>query len=99
MNYICNMQHILSKKLGPNHKYNDALNLVITDNIYDELQADLLIKTICQDPEIHALYFPVHADVDFEIKETFCRHELCRLDTPPKKHVMQAYWNSISKPH
>jgi hypothetical protein len=94
MNHLVNIQNTLTIKLGAGHKY---FNLLKSQSEHDS-HIDFIITTICQDPEIHALYFPVDADVDFEIKETFCRHELCRLDTPPKKHVMQAYWNSISKP-
>jgi len=85
----------VTNKLGNNHKYFETLSAMIKC-VPDDSQIEFLITTICQDKDIHAIYFPAPNDVDDGIKEAFCRHELCRFDSPPKKHVMQAYWNCNS---
>jgi hypothetical protein len=88
IDYIQKMSCTLKRNdmLGDDHKYVKMLESIIDESIIDTSdhcssssssnnKARDAFETICQDPEVHKLYFPIN--IDFEKQTAWLRHVLC----------------------
>lgn len=84
LQYVQHASVVLNSKLGEHHKYSQVLKSIIDTS--DETQAGIIISTICHDPEIHKIYFPVHIDTHAQV--IWCTNVLCGYPGAPPKWVM-----------
>lgn len=87
MQYIQHMSYVLEDKLGANHKNSELLKSIVNPS-----EARNAIETICHDPEIHKIYFPVHVDTSAQV--AWCKNVLCGYPGPPTKYVYNIWCRS-----
>ena len=88
--YAQNMMYELCFRLGPDHKYNKVLQSIL--DAQDSDQASNMIATVCDDPDIQKLYFPIH--IDAVAQAEWCRAHMCRIQCAPKRSVEDVYMKS-----
>ena len=86
------MSWTLIDRLGEKHKYNEMLQAIILAVPFVESDAAIAIDTVCNDPEIQKLYFPIL--IDASAQGMYCRHVLCRYECAPNKHLLNMYLRS-----
>jgi hypothetical protein len=105
-NYIAYILHMFGRLmhkdarrvLGNDNRYIKMLKCIIDESIVDmsddcQVKARDAFEAICQDPEIHKVYFPIH--IDSEKQSEWLRHVLCgQYLCAPNRRLQEVYSRS-----